>query len=391
MNYRLVLLDSDSDYGCSMSDYFRKKKITGGFKNWELEYIESPEFYGMLSRGTLSSGELAENKDYRDFFLLGEGFSEKDLLVNNFMDEGIGAALGVGYLSKNPNEPFYRYGGPEKIIKEIERRIENKESPSLLKKNETLVVAGVGISGGVGNTTVLISINEELKARGFRTAYMDLNYWGNLSKYEDQGNSIELSFLRFIYSREPKEFGKAFPALLEEKGTCGSLVIGSINEMDCSSEKAKIEVVEVVGEIVGGHYFDFVLLDGNKHLLADGYFSDFAINELLITENSRGENAIFLDRLCSYYKSTTGIDVVKVINGRDHSEIALMEGRSIRRKSLASSGGKGLLSNKAKGLPWGKKEKITDKEKEKLEYAVERFDAAATTDYLVGRWLKSDK
>ena len=391
MNYRLVLLDSDSDYGYSMSDYFRKKKIAGGFKNWEMEYIESPELYGTLSCGTLSTGKLAENKDYRVFFLLGEGFSEKDLLVNNLKDDGIGAALGVGYLSKNPNEPFYRYGGPEKITKEIERRIENKESPSLLKKNETLVVAGVGISGGVGNTTVLISINEELKARGFRTAYMDLNYWGNLSKYEDQGNFIELSFLRFIYSREPREFGKAFPALLEEKSTCGSLVIGSINEMDCSSEKAKIEVVKVVGEIVGGHYFDFVLLDGNKHLLADGYFSDFAINELLITENSRDENTIFLDRLCSYYKSTTGIDVVKVINGRDANEFTSGDARSIRGKSLLPSGGKGLLSNKAKGITWGKKGKITDKENGKHEYSTQSFDAAATADYLVGRWLKSDK
>lgn len=357
MNCRLVLLDSDSDYGRSMAEYFRKKKMAGGFKNWEFEYIERPELYGTLT----------ENKEYKDFFLLGEGFSEKDLLVNNFIVEGVGAALGIGYLSDNSAEPFYRYGGPEKIIKEIEQRIGNKGTPSGVTENGTLVAAGVGISGGVGNTTILISINEELKARGFRTAFIDLNYWGNLSKYEYQDNSVELSYLRFIYSREPKEFGKAFSAVLEEKGTGGSLVIGSINEMDCSSEKSKLEVIEVVGEIVGGHYFDFVLLDGNKHLLADGYFSDFAINELLITENS-SENTMFLDRICSYYNSTTGIDVVKVINGRDQSKPA-----------------------KAKGIPWGKKGKTSEKEKGKLEFAGESFDAVATTDYLVGRWLKSDK
>ena len=379
MNCRLVLLDSDSDYGSSMSDYFRKKKIAGGFKNWELEYIESPELYGKLTNGVLSCEKLAENVDYRDFFLLGEGFSEKDLLVNNFNHGGIGAALGIGYLSKKPEEPFYRYGGPEKIIKEIKQRIEIKGIPGVVMENGTLVVAGVGISGGVGNTTVLILINEELRARGFRTAYIDLNYWGNLSKYEYQDNSVELSYLRFIYSREPTEFEKAFSVLLEDKGTGGSLVIESINEMDCSSEKSKLEVAKVVREIVGGHYFDFVLLDGNKHLLADGYFSDFVINELLITENSSsdnsGENTIFLDRLCSYYKSTTGIDVVKVINGWAKNESAAREDQSIR----------------AKGLLWGKKGKLAEKEKRKLEYAAESFDAAATTDYLVGRWLKSDK
>ena len=365
MNYRLLLLDSDSDYGSSMTEYFRKKKMAGGFKNWELEYIESPELHGTLT----------ENNEYRDFFLLGEGFSEKDLLVNNFINEGVGAAIGIGYLSKNPAEPFYRYGGPEKIIKEIEQRIRNKGTPVGVMENGTLVAAGVGISGGVGNTTILILINEELRARGFRTAFIDLNYWGNLSKYEYQDNSVELSYLRFIYSREPTEFDKVFSAVLEEKGTGGSLVIGSINEMDCSSEKTKLEVVEVVGEIVGGHYFDFVLLDGNKHLLADGYFSDFAINELLITENGSGENTVFLDRLCSYYKSSTGIDVVKVINGWNKNESGVVEGRLIR----------------SKGLPWGKKGKISEKEKMKLEYAGESFDAAATTDYLVGRWLKSDK
>ena len=375
MNCRLVLLDSDSDYGSSMIEYFRKKKMAGGFKNWELEYIESPELYGTLPCETHSHGTFTENKGFNDFFLLGEGFSEKDLLVNNFIVEGVGAFMGIGYLSKNSVEPFYRYGGPEKIMKEIEQRIENKVTPSTVMENGTLVAAGVGISGGVGNTTILISINEELRARGFRTAYIDLNYWGNLSKYEYQDNSVELSYLRFIYSREPTEFGKAFSAVLEEKGTGGSLVIGSINEMDCSSEKSKLEVVEVVGEIVGGHYFDFVLLDGNKHLLADGYFSDFAINELLITENDGGENTVFLDMLCGYYKSTTGIDIVKVINGRNKSESAATEGRSIR----------------AKGIPWGKKGKIAEKEKMKLEYAGGSFDAAAMTDYLVGRWLKSDK
>jgi len=397
MKYRILLLDRDIDYGMAMEGYFRKQKEGGEYSGWEFEYIKNSE------------DELPEREDDpQTFVLIGEGFSERDILLKvqskgqliNETNETAGF-YGFGILTEQAERPFYRYGGVSRILNDIESKVLQKGiSGKEISLNRTMVVAGAGLIGGVGNTTTLLEINESLKARGFKTAYIDLNYWGNASEYRLEEKITELSYLRFLFHRDVGDFERSFRELLKESSLDGSILIGAISEVDCWMEDFKIETREMVKELSEFGCFDFVLLDGNKHLLADGQLSGFGISGLLLMDSEKrsiGE-ASLINRVISHYKKTTEIDIVKII-GKAANEGVEKEADALPIDAFDESGPVFKILNweetnriEAKGFSegilWGKGGRKGDLKKSERK---ETTGGGLIADYLIRRWMTTAK
>lgn len=372
MNCRIVLLDKNTEYGNSMEEYFRKKNGLGELKRWELVHIKTIEGYELPKK----------DENWVDFFLVGGDFSEKDLIVEITKREGVSREnIRMGFLSDRKGEPFYRYGGPEKIIIEIDREISGRRSTEEKNGKKTMSVLGIGLAGGVGNTTILLAVNDLLRARGFKTIFIDMNYWGNLKRHSKSEKIIDLSYLRFIYKREPLDFEKALLDVIVESGEAGSLVVGPIFEMDSTSESVRNEIQKIIEQVLMGGLFDFAILDGNKHMLAGGYFNDFALDQIVVADSFQEESDGFLDRLCSYYRYTMNTDVIQIIN---RSPLSGNNERTDVFNIVEST------QPEARGLKVGSKNMIWAK-KAKGNLRGEIMDTELIADYLIGRWLKTEK
>lgn len=389
MKCRILLLEEDLEYGTAMEAYFEKRKKEGELVDWEFNYIRSEEDEISI----FEDGQAA-------FILIGTGYSEKDILLklknSGSADKEDQSRYDFDYLTEQEDCRFYRYGGVECLMKDIEFKRLHKNRSELEVKNETMVISGVGLAGGVGNTTILLELNETLKARGFKTAYIDLNYWGNTNQYVRGEKMIELSYLRFVFNRDPAEFERNFTEILRETGKENAVLISGIAEIDCSMETQKQDVEEIVKRMTKQNNFDFILLDGNKHMLANGELNEFGVDELLVTdiekEDFGGEDLI--NRISSYFTATIGFDIVKIMNKididalekwKEHTQSSSFPVFSFPKKDSAEKEGS---KNISEGLRWVKGGKKAESKKAGIREGIE---GGALADYMIRRWMETEK
>ncbi len=273
---KIILLDCDNEYGTAIAEFF-----SGYFeqeKNLSFSHFDS---LGLLKEKMILEIEWRKSELV---IIYEQKISEREIRI--MLDEILVASSAVilTEMGKNTGEKMNKYGKPSDLLRDIIQLIDskyekneflNEELSEIKTTSRQLVYAGTGFSGGVGTSSFLIGLYNNLNMKGFRVLYIDLSFWSNTIAISNVDLYPDLSFFALMKDKSDGGLRSVMQSVLSKSPRGDSLIIKASPEPDSITEVSGNNIKELIEELINLDMFDFVLLDMNRihivELLKDNF------------------------------------------------------------------------------------------------------------------------